>query len=160
MAQTVRIIVNGTEHSVEAAGDAPLIYALRNQLGLKGTRYGCGTDQCGTCYVLLEDRAVPACDTPLWAAAGKRITTVEGLGTPGRPHALQRAFIAEQAAQCGYCSSGILVGAAALLARNPDPSDAEVRASLDRHLCRCGAHNRIVRAVLRAARELRAGAAA
>ena len=152
--------VNGAQHAVEAAEDTPLVYALRNQLGLKGTRYGCGTDQCGACYILLDDRAVPACDTPLWAAAGKRITTVEGLGTPERPHALQRAFIAEQAAQCGYCSSGILVTCAALLARNPDPSDVEVRAALDRHLCRCGTHNRIVRAVLRAARELRSGQAA
>lgn len=152
--------VNGAQHALEAAEDTPLVYALRNQLGLKGTRYGCGTDQCGACYVLLDDRAVPACDTPLWAAAGKRITTVEGLGTPERPHALQRAFIAEQAAQCGYCSSGILVTCAALLARNPDPSDCEVRAALDRHLCRCGTHNRIVRAVLRAARELHSGQAA
>ena len=152
--------VNGAQHAVEAAEDTPLVYALRNQLGLKGTRYGCGTDQCGACYILLDDRAVPACDTPLWAAAGKRITTVEGLGTPERPHALQRAFIVEQAAQCGYCSSGILVTCAALLARNPDPSDVEVRAALDRHLCRCGTHNRIVRAVLRAARELRPGQAA
>jgi nicotinate dehydrogenase subunit A len=156
----VLLNVNGAQHAVEAAEDTPLVYALRNQLGLKGTRYGCGTDQCGACYILLDDRAVPACDTPLWAAAGKRITTVEGLGTPERPHALQRAFIVEQAAQCGYCSSGILVTCAALLARNPDPSDVEVRAALDRHLCRCGTHNRIVRAVLRAARELRSGQAA
>jgi nicotinate dehydrogenase subunit A len=156
----VLLNVNGAQHALEAAEDTPLVYALRNQLGLKGTRYGCGTDQCGACYVLLDDRAVPACDTPLWAAAGKRITTVEGLGTPERPHALQRAFIAEQAAQCGYCSSGILVTSAALLARNPDPSDCEVRAALDRHLCRCGTHNRIVRAVLRAARELHSGQAA
>ena len=148
--------VNGAQHAVEAAEDTPLIYALRNQLGLKGTRYGCGADQCGTCYVLLDDRAVPACDTPLRAAAGKRITTIEGLGTPERPHALQRAFIAEQAAQCGYCSSGIIMTCAALLSGNPDPSEAQVREALDRHLCRCGTHNRIVRAVLRAANELRA----
>ena len=157
---TVLLNVNGAEHAVDAAEDTLLVYALRNQLGLKGTRYGCGADQCGTCYVLMDDRAVPACDTPLWAAAGKRITTVEGLGTPGRPHALQRAFIAEQAAQCGYCSSGILMTCAALLAHNPEPSDADVREALDRHLCRCGTHNRIVRAVLRAARELRTGPAA
>ena len=152
----VLLNVNGAEHTVEADEDTPLLYALRNQLGLKGTRYGCGADQCGTCYVLMDDRAVPACDTPLWAAAGKRITTVEGLGTPERPHALQRAFIAEQAAQCGYCSSGIIITSAALLAGNPDPSEAQVREALDRHLCRCGTHNRIVRAVLRAANELRA----
>ena len=151
------LTVNGAAHSVEAAEDTPLVYVLRNHLGLKGTRFGCGQDQCGACYVLLEDRAVPACDTPLWSVAGKRVTTVEGLGTPERPHALQRAFIAEQAAQCGYCSSGILMSSAALLARSPDPAESEVRAALDRHLCRCGTHHRIVRAVLRAARELRAG---
>ena len=151
----VRLTVNGAEREVDAAEDTPLIYALRNQLGLKGTRFGCGADQCGACYVLLEDRAVAACDTPLWAAAGKRVTTVEGLGTPERAHPLQRAFLAEQAAQCGYCSSGILVTSAALLERNPDPSDTQVREALDRHLCRCGTHNRIVRAVLRAAREMR-----
>ena len=156
----VLLNVNGAEHAVDAAEDTLLIYALRNQLGLKGTRYGCGADQCGACYVLMDGRAVPACDTPLWAAAGKRITTVEGLGAPGRPHALQTAFIAEQAAQCGYCSSGILLTCAALLAGNPDPAEAEVREALDRHLCRCGTHNRIVRAVLKAARELRAGQAA
>ena len=102
---------------------------------------------------MIEGQAVAACDTPLWAAAGKDIVTVEGLGTPERPHPLQRAFLAEQASQCGYCLSGILISAAALLKRNPDPSEAEVRAALDRNLCRCGAHNRIVRAVLRAAKE-------
>ena len=157
----VRFTVNGAEREVDAAEDSPLIYALRNSLGLKGTRFGCGADQCGACYVLLDDRAVPACDTPLWAAAGKRVTTVEGLGTPEHPHPLQRAFLAEQAAQCGYCSSGILIASAALLRHNPDPSDTQVREALDRHLCRCGTHNRIVRAVLRAAREMReqAGAA-
>ncbi len=151
----VRFTVNGAEREVDAAEDSPLIYALRNSLGLKGTRFGCGADQCGACYVLLDDRAVPACDTPLWAAAGKRVTTVEGLGTPEHPHPLQRAFLAEQAAQCGYCSSGILIASAALLRHNPDPSDTQVREALDRHLCRCGTHNRIVRAVLRAAREMR-----
>jgi nicotinate dehydrogenase subunit A len=104
---------------------------------------------------LLDGQAVAACDTPLWAAAGKDIVTVEGLGTPEQPHALQKAFIAEQAAQCGYCLSGILISAAALLRRTPDPSEAQVRAALDRNLCRCGAHNRIVRAVLRAAKEVR-----
>jgi nicotinate dehydrogenase subunit A len=130
-----------------------LLDILRNQLGLTGTRYGCGANQCGACNVLIEEQAVAACDTPLWAAAGKRIVTVEGLGTPERPHPLQRAFIAEQACQCGYCLSGILMSAAALLKRNPNPSEVEVRAALDRNLCRCGAHNRIVRAVLRAAKE-------
>jgi nicotinate dehydrogenase subunit A len=106
--------------------------------------------------VLVDGHAVAACDTPVWAATGKDIVTVEGLGTPEKPHALQRAFIAEQAMQCGYCISGILIVAAALLQRNPDPTEVEVRMALDRNLCRCGAHNRIVRAVLRAAKEGRA----
>ena len=117
-----------------------------------GTRFGCGLNQCGACNVLLDGRAVASCDLPLSAAAGKDVTTVEGLGSPERPDPLQSAFIAEQAMQCGYCISGILISAAALLRRNPDPSEAEVRAALDRNLCRCGAHNRRVRAVLRAAK--------
>jgi nicotinate dehydrogenase subunit A len=146
------LTVNGVERAVEADPDTPLLAVLRGPLGLPGTRFGCGMNQCGACNVLIEDRAVASCDTPLWAAAGKAITTVEGLGSPERPHPLQAAFIAEQAMQCGYCISGILLSAAALLKRNPDPSEAEVRAALDRNLCRCGAHNRMVRAVLRAAK--------
>jgi nicotinate dehydrogenase subunit A len=130
----------------------PLLAALRGELGLTGTRFGCGANQCGACLVLVDDRAVASCDTPLWAVAGKDVVTVEGLGTPERPHPLQAAFVAEQAMQCGYCVSGILISAAALLARNPEPSEAEIRAALDRNLCRCGAHNRMVRAVLRAAK--------
>jgi nicotinate dehydrogenase subunit A len=118
-----------------------------------GTHFGCGANQCGACNVLVGEHAVAACDTPLWAAAGKDVTTVEGLGTPERPHPLQRAFIGEQAMQCGYCISGILISAAALLKHNPAPSESEVRSALDRNLCRCGSHNRIVRAVLRAAEE-------
>ena len=149
----IKLNVNGTEHTVEADPASALLGVLRNQLGLTGTRYGCGANQCGACNVLIEGQAVAACDTPLWAAAGKKIVTVEGLGTPERPHPLQRAFIAEQACQCGYCLSGILISAAALLKRNPNPSEVEVRAALDRNLCRCGAHNRIVRAVQRAAKE-------
>ena len=149
----IKLNVNGTEHTVEADPASALLGALRNQLGLTGTRYGCGANQCGACNVLIEGQAVAACDTPLWAAAGKKIVTVEGLGTPERPHPLQRAFIAEQACQCGYCLSGILISAAGLLKRNPNPSEVEVRAALDRNLCRCGAHNRIVRAVQRAAKE-------
>ena len=135
----------------------PCSTVLRGTLGLTAAHFGCGANQCGACNVLLDGQAVAACDTPLWAAAGKEVTTVEGLGTPEHPHPLQQAFIAEQAMQCGYCISGILISAAALLQRNPDPSEAEVRGALDRNLCRCGAHNRIVRAVLRAAKE---GAAA
>jgi len=149
----IKLNVNGSERSVEADPASSLLGVLRNQLGLTGTRYGCGANQCGACNVLIEGQAVAACDTPLWAAAGKKILTVEGLGTPERPHPLQRAFIAEQASQCGFCLSGILISAAALLERNPNPSEVEVRAALDRNLCRCGAHNRIVRAVQRAAKE-------
>jgi nicotinate dehydrogenase subunit A len=153
MAEAVRLRVNGAERSVEADEGTPLLNVLRGTLGLTASHFGCGANQCGACHVLIDGQAVAACDTPLWAAAGKDITTAEGLGTPDSPHPLQRAFIAEQAMQCGYCISGILISAAALLRRSPDPSEAEVRAALDRNLCRCGAHNRIVRAVLRAARE-------
>ena len=153
MSEPITLYVKGVQHTVRAEPDTPLLYILRNDLKLKGAKFGCGLGQCGSCMVLIDGHNVTSCDTPLWAAAGKEVTTVEGLGTPERPHPLQRAFLAEQAAQCGYCLSGILVTAAALLKRNPDPSDGEVRAALDRNLCRCGAHNRIVRAVLRAARE-------
>jgi len=156
MVETISLKVNGRAREVAAAEDTPLLYVLRNDLDLKGTRFGCGAGQCGACHVLIDGHAVAACDTPLWAARDKEVTTVEGLGTPEAPHALHRAFIAEQAAQCGYCSSGIIISAAALLKRNPNPSDGEVRAALDRNLCRCGTHNRIVRAVLRAAREMAA----
>jgi nicotinate dehydrogenase subunit A len=155
MAEPIKLRVNGTERSVEGDPGASLLGVLRGQLGLIGTNFGCGANQCGACHVLIDGAAVAACDTPLWAAAGKDIVTVEGLGTPEQPHPLQRAFLAEQAGQCGYCLPGILISAAALLRRNPDPSDADVRAALDRNLCRCGAHNRIVRAVLRAAKEAR-----
>jgi nicotinate dehydrogenase subunit A len=156
MPEIVKLIVNGEQRAVEADPAAPLLGILRNHLGLTGTHFGCGVNQCGACNVLIDGQAVASCDTPLWAAAGKSIVTVEGLGTTERPHPLQRAFLAEQAGQCGYCLSGILISAAALLARSPDPSEAEVRSALDRNLCRCGAHNRIVRAVLRAAKEARA----
>jgi nicotinate dehydrogenase subunit A len=147
----IRLNVNGADREVAAAEDTPLLYALRNDLGLKAARFGCGTGQCGACFVLIDGRAVASCDTPLWSAVGKAIVTLEGLGTPERPHPLQCAVIDEQAAQCGYCLSGILVSAAALLAQNAMPGEADVRAALDRNLCRCGSHNRLVRAVLRAA---------
>lgn len=153
MSEEIRFTVNGAERIVCAAENTPLVYVLRNDLGLKGTRLGCGANQCGACHVLIDGQSVPSCDTPLWAAAGKGVVTIEGLGTPERAHRLQRAFIAEQAGQCGYCLSGIMISAEALLARTPDPTEDEVRAALDRHLCRCGTHNRIVRAVLRAAKE-------
>ncbi len=142
--------VNGRLHAVSAAPQAVLLDVLRDALQLKGTRFGCGAGECGACHVLLDGRSVPACDTPLWAAEGHDITTVEGLDA-----VLREAFVAEQAAQCGYCSSGMLVAAAALLRVNPRPSVGDVRTALDGHLCRCGAHPRIVRAVLRAAEAAR-----
>jgi nicotinate dehydrogenase subunit A len=148
---TVALQVNNAPRQIEADADLPLIDALRDLLDLKGTRFGCGAGQCGACFVLVGGHPMPSCDTPLWAVAGKSITTVEGLGTPSAPHPLQQAFIDEQAAQCGYCTSGMLISAAALLRRNPQPSEAEVKEALERNLCRCGTHNRIVRAVLRAA---------
>jgi nicotinate dehydrogenase subunit A len=151
--QPTTLTINGVERSIRADASRPLLSVLRAELGLTGTRFGCGANTCGACNVIIDGEAVASCDTPLWAAAGKRITTIEGLGTPEHPHPLQRAFLHEQAMQCGYCVAGILVSAAALLARNPKPTEAEVRAALDRNLCRCGAHNRMVRAVLRAARE-------
>ena len=154
------LTVNGVAREVDAPGDTPLLHVLRDRLDLKGTRFGCGLNQCGSCHVLVDGKSVPSCDTPLWAAAGKRVVTVEGLGTPQKPHALQQAFIDEQAAQCGYCLSGILVTAAALLDAVKSPTEAQVREALDRHLCRCGSHNRIVRAVLRASRALNAAEAA
>ena len=153
MPNRVRLTVNGADCAIEAEADTPLLYALRNDLGLKGTRFGCGSGLCGACFVLVDGHPTPACDTPLWSAEGKRVTTVEGLAGPDAQHPLQEAFLAEQAAQCGYCTSGILISAAALLAKNPSPSEVEVRGALDRNLCRCGSHNRIVRAVLRAAGE-------
>ena len=145
--------INGAEHAVEADRRTPLLDILRNDLGLKGTRFGCGEEQCGACNVLVDGHAVTSCATPVWAAVDKKITTVEGLGSAANPHALQEAFLHEQAAQCGYCTSGMLMSAAALLLRVPQPTEDEVRDALDRNLCRCGAHNRIVRAVLRVARQ-------
>jgi nicotinate dehydrogenase subunit A len=152
----VTVLVNGQRREVRTEPDTALLYVLRNHLGLKGTRFGCGLGLCGACLVLVDGQAAYSCDLPLWAVRDKVITTVEGLGTPGRPHPVTRALIAGQAAQCGYCLSGVIIAAAALLGRNPDPSDEEVRAALDGNLCRCGSHNRIVRAVLAAAAELRA----
>ena len=143
--------LNGAETVVSADPDTALLTLLRGPLGLMGSRFGCGSGACGACNVLLDDRAVTSCDLLIWSIAGKSVVTVEGLGGPAAPHALQSAFIAEQAMQCGYCVSGVLIAAAALLADNKSPTEAEVRAGLDRNLCRCGAHNRMVRAVLRAA---------
>ena len=151
MPERFHLTVNEEERAIEADPDSQLLYALRNDLALKGTRFGCGSGQCGACFVLIDGHPAPACDTPLWSVEGKHIITVEGLGRQGSLHPLQQAFLAEQAAQCGYCTSGVLISAAALLTKNPNPTESEVRAALDRNLCRCGSHNRMVRAVLRAA---------
>jgi nicotinate dehydrogenase subunit A len=151
MLQKVQLCVNGVDRTIHADEETSLLAVLRDTLVLTGTRFGCGANQCGACNVLVDGRTVASCDLPIGAVDGKRITTIEGLGTPEKPHPLQIAFEAEQAMQCGYCVSGILMSAAALLERNPSPSVEEVRNALDRNLCRCGAHNRMVRAVLRAA---------
>lgn len=150
----VSFSVNGVEHCFDAP-QANLLDVLRNELGLIAARFGCGEGLCGACRVLVDGRAMASCDMPLWAVDGRAVVTLEGLGTPERPHALQDAFIAEQAMQCGYCISGIIVSAAELLDRNPDPDEASIRDALDGNLCRCGAHNRIIRAVSRAAAALR-----
>jgi nicotinate dehydrogenase subunit A len=150
----VRFRLNGVEMDIDADPDSSLLAILRGPLGLTGPHFGCGANECGACNVIVGDHAVAACDMPLWSVADKEVTTIEGLGSAQAPHALQRAFIAEQALQCGYCVSGILMSAAALLRQNPNPSSAEVKAALDRNLCRCGSHNRMVRAVLRAAAEM------
>ncbi len=153
----IDLIVNGRSVQVTAASTTPLLDVLRNQLGLMGTRYGCGLEQCGSCVVLLDGEPVHACSREVGTAAGGRVTTIEGLGTPAAPHPLQQAFLDEQAGQCGYCLSGIIMSAKALLDRNPSPTRGEIVRALDKHLCRCGAHPRIVRAVEQAAATLREG---
>ena len=150
---SIRFLLNGVETNVDADPDTSLLSILRGPLHMTGAHFGCGANECGACNVIIGDHAVAACDTPLWSVADKDVTTIEGLGTADRPHPLQRAFIAEQALQCGYCVSGILMSAAALLMQNPKPTEADVRRALDRNLCRCGSQNRMVRAVLRAAAE-------
>lgn len=154
---SVRFRLNGVEQEVDTDPDRALLDVLRGQLGVTGPHFGCGAGECGACNVIVGDYAVSACDTPLWSAADKDVTTIEGLGTSERPHPLQRAFIAEQAMQCGYCVSGILISAAALLKRNPSPTSREIKEALDGNLCRCGSHQRMVRAVLRAAEGMAAG---
>jgi nicotinate dehydrogenase subunit A len=155
----IEFVVNGTTRTVNAADTTPLLDVLRNQLDLKGARYGCGLEQCGSCMVLVDGAAVYACTREVGTLAGKHITTIEGIGSVARPHPLQIAFLDEQAGQCGYCLSGIIIEAKALLDRNPDPTRGEIAAALDNHLCRCGAHPRILRAVARAATMIREGAA-
>jgi nicotinate dehydrogenase subunit A len=152
----VNLRVNGESRAVSAEPDTPLLYVLRNDFALNGAKFGCGLAQCGACTVLADGHAIRSCITPISAAEGSEITTIEGLGSIDKPHVLQQAFMAEQAAQCGYCINGMIMSAKELLDRNPRPSDGDVRAALVDNLCRCGTHNRIVRAVLRAA-EMNAG---
>jgi nicotinate dehydrogenase subunit A len=137
--------VNGTERTVEAAPETPLLYVLRNDLGLPGTRFGCGSGQCGACFVLVDGRAMASCDLPISFVAGKKITTIEGLGGE---HPVQKALERHQAAQCGYCMSGIVMSAVALLSEVKSPSEDQVKRALDKNLCRCGSHNRVVKAIL------------
>jgi nicotinate dehydrogenase subunit A len=158
MTQTVAFTVNGKAVSVVVAHEqTPLLDVLRNDLRLTGTRFGCGLEQCGCCIVLIGGKPEKSCTRSIASVAGCDVTTIEGIGTPERPHPLQQAFLEEQAGQCGYCLSGILIAAKALLDRNPSPSRAEIALALDDNLCRCGTHNRILRAVEKAAARLREG---
>jgi nicotinate dehydrogenase subunit A len=145
------INVNGAPHAVDADAETPLLYVLRNDLKLKGARFGCGLGQCGACMVIIDGKAVPSCDIPVSAVTGKAVTTIEGIGGEDGLHPLQQAFIEEQAAQCGYCISGIVMTAKALLDADPRASDADIKEALARNLCRCGTHQRILRAIRRAA---------
>ena len=157
MAQELTLTVNGRAARVTALETTPLLDVLRNQLDLKGARYGCGLEQCGSCMVLLDGEPIHACSREIGTVAGRSITTIEGLGTAAEPHPLQQAFLDEQAGQCGYCLSGIVISAKALLDRDPSPTRADIAAALDKNLCRCGAHPRILRAVEKAAAVLRGG---
>jgi nicotinate dehydrogenase subunit A len=147
----ISLKVNGVSRSVPAEPDTPLLYVLRNDLELNGAKFGCGLAQCGACTVLVDGKAVRSCVAPIGTLEKSEITTIEGLGSLAKPHALQQAFMDEQAAQCGYCIGGMIMSAKELLDRNPRPSEQDVRAALEGNLCRCGTHNRIIKAVLRAA---------
>ena len=156
MAHTITLQVNDARHDITVDDpDMPLLYALRDDLGLNNPRFGCGLEQCGCCMVLIDGAPEKCCAKPVSSIAGKNVTTVEGLGTPDAPHPLQQAFLDEQAGQCGYCLSGILISAKALLAANPSPTRAEIALALDGNICRCGSHNRILRAVEKAAAVMR-----
>jgi nicotinate dehydrogenase subunit A len=152
------IIVNGKSVDVETDGETPLLWVLRNELGLRGSRFGCGTEDCGACMVLIDGEPAFSCTRTIESAAGRAVTTIESLSANGTLSPLVQAFLDEQAGQCGYCLSGILISAAALLARNPKPGRAEIVAALDRHLCRCGMHNRVIRAIERASAVIEAPA--
>ena len=151
---TISLKVNGAMRDVPAEPDTPLLYVLRNDLALNGAKFGCGLAQCGACTVLVDGQPVRSCTLPVGDVGKSEVVTIEGLGSVDRPHALQQAFIAEQAAQCGYCINGMIMSAKAVLDRTPHPSETQVREGLALNLCRCGTHNRIVRAVLRASNEM------
>ena len=153
MAQDFQIKVNGATRRANVEPDTPLLYILRNDLELSGPRFGCGLSQCGACTVLIDGKPTRSCVTPVVSVGAKSVTTLEGLGTKDKPHPLQKAFIEEQAAQCGYCGNGMIMTAKALLDKTPKPTEAQIRKALAANLCRCGTHNRIVRAVQRAAKE-------
>lgn len=149
----IELTVNGVRHAVDVEAETPLLYVLRNDLKLKGTRFGCGSGLCGACTVIIDGKAVQACDLPVSAAAGASVTTIEGLGSIEKPHPLQQAFINEQAGQCGFCLSGIIMSTQALIVSNPQPTEDEIREALARNLCRCGTHQRILRAIRSAIKE-------
>jgi nicotinate dehydrogenase subunit A len=151
MQQDIRLTVNGVAQVISGEPEAPLLDVLRHDLGLAGPRFGCGSGLCGACFVLLDGEPRSSCDLPAWAAEGREVTTVEGLPAAGRLHPVQQAMLDEQAAQCGYCTSGMIMSAVALLRGTAAPTEAEVRGALDGNLCRCGSHQRVIRAVLRAA---------
>jgi nicotinate dehydrogenase subunit A len=155
-AAMLTLTINGTSRTVSADPDTPLLYVLRDELGLKAAKYGCGLGQCGACTVMIDGAAVFSCVTPIMLLEGRRIMTIEGLGTADAPGPMQRAFITEQAAQCGYCIAGMMMRAQALLERDPSATEGAIRAELEPHLCRCGTHMRILRAIKRAAGEMRA----
>lgn len=154
MADPISLTVNGQQHDLQLDPDTPLLYILRNDLHLKSPKFGCGLEQCGACKVIIDGEAVPTCRLPVRDVDGQAVTTLEALGTPDDLHPVQRAFLTEQAAQCGYCTAGMIVAAAALLEQNPQPTDAEIRTALAVHLCRCGTYHRILKAVHRAAAEM------
>lgn len=151
----ISLVVNGKRHAVDVSPDTMLLYVLRNDLGMNGPKFGCGVAQCGACTVIMDGNAVRSCVVPVKHAAGRKIVTLEGLGSAEKPHPLQRAFIEEQAAQCGYCINGMIMTGKALLDRNPDPTEEEIRKALETVLCRCGTHEGIIRAIRRAAREMK-----
>ncbi len=154
MPQEFQLKVNGATRRASVEPDTPLLYILRNDLELSGPRFGCGLSQCGACTVLIDGKPARSCVTPVVSVGAKNVTTLEGLGSKDRPHPLQKAFIEEQAAQCGYCANGMIMTAKALLDKTPNPTEAQIRKALAANLCRCGTHNRIVRAIQRAAKEV------